>query len=308
MLEEYTFEQERLDGVFYVMQQVATFLPDDKTPMDVMGIIQDATNTRDLYVTKFTVQSSKLAAFHTALAALHDACTSVHASMRSRYRTDRTSLEQIEKLPVQDQTIGETKRRAELMIKVWKLLPLPPGAPVQPGPPPHYFIPYDGMTTTVLEGLMTDLTVCEAERKTADAEFEQAEAQLHAQERTMHDFNVAASAQGRAQFPNMESIEREMIESIPEEPPVSAPAPAVVESWSPTGTGALKLKAASARATKFDWQKLDGGGLWQDYALDVPLSILIATGLPLGVPIEFRVRGKNSRGTTDWSDPATVTL
>jgi len=74
--------------------------------------------------------------------------------MRSRYRKDPVSMESIEKLPVQDQTIAETRLRSTLLLRTWKLLPLPPDAPVQPGPPPHFYIPHDGMKVADFEALM----------------------------------------------------------------------------------------------------------------------------------------------------------
>jgi hypothetical protein len=307
MLEEYTFEQDRLDGTFLGMQQVAAFRPDDITVPQVQDIIDDAQSARGTYLDKLTGQTQKVAAFHTALDAVHDTCTTVHAAMRSRYRKDPTSMEQIEKIPVQDQTIGETTQRAEVLVRVWKLLPLPENAPPQPGPLPHYFLPHEGMSVSVLEAQQTALGTSVQQRRSADTEFEKAEAELHTQERRIHDFNVAAGEQGRAQFPDLQSEERELIDSIPTEPPVSAPGPASVQSAEVRSSSSVKLKAASARASKFDWQKLDANQEWQDFAMDVPLSILIAEGLSAG-ELQFRVRGKNSRGTTEWSDPVSVPL
>jgi len=308
MLEDYNFEIDRLKGVHAVMLLVPTFLPDDLNAAAVQAIVTASETLRDnTYLQKLAEQTAATAAFNGAVEALHDACVSVSAAMRSRYRSDPVSMESIARIPVQDRTIGETRQRATILVKVWKLLPLPPNAPVQPGPLPHYYIPFDGMNVAAFEALQAAMATTEAESKTADAAWEKAEGQLHQQERLVHDLNVAASAQGRAQFPDMNTVERELIESIPEEPPVTAPGTAVITQAESPEAGAARLKVTCPRASRYDWETQTGGGPWEPLIADVPLSVLISTGLPAG-NMSFRVKGKNSRGDSEWSEPAEITI
>lgn len=308
MLEEYNFELDRINGVHAVMQLVATFLPDDKAPAAVATMITDAIAVRDgTYLQRHAEKIQADAQFNGSVTAVHDACVSVHGAMRSRYRKDKVSMESIDRIPTQDQSINETRHRGEVLLRTWKLLPLPADAPVQPPPPPHYYIPHDGMNVAAFTTLATTMTTKEAAAKTADGEWEKAEALLHEQDRLLHDFNVAASAQGRAQFPDLSSVERELIESIPEEPPVSAPGTAVITSASSVAPGEARIKVTCARASRFDWEKMVSGGSWETLATNVPLSLLLTTGLDPG-NTSFRVKGKNSRGESEWSEPAEITV
>lgn len=308
MLEEYNFELDRTRGTMAVMNLVPTFRPDDKDPAAVQGLIDAAVLVRDdIYLTRYTERNQMDAQSHAAVEALHKANVAVHGAMRSRYRDDKVSLESIEKVPVQDRTPGETRQRATILLKTWLLLPLPANAPVQAGPPPHFYIPYSGMDTTAFALLQTAVSNGEATTKTTDANWEKAEAQLHGQQRLLHDFNVAAGAQGRAQFPDPASLEAELIDSIPSEPPVSAPGTAVITEALATGPGSARLKVSCARASRFDWEKLTAPDTWAPYQADVPLSILIVTGLSAG-PHTFRVQGQNSRGESEWSEPVEITV
>jgi len=308
MLEEYNFEVDRLDGTHSVMTLVAAYRPDDKTPADVQTMLTASTTLRDAtYLQRHAEKNSADAQFNGALDNLHDACVAVYGAMRSRYRKDPVSMESIAKLPTQDQTIAETRLRSTLLLRTWKLLPLPPDAPVQPGPPPHYYIPHDGMNVAAFEALMNALTTKEAAQKLADGLWEEAEGLLHEQQRTIHDFNVAAGDQGRVQFPDMNTVERELIESIPSEPPVTAPGTAVITQASSDASGEARIKVTCPRASRFDWEKMVSGGAWETLATNVPLSLLLATGLDPG-NTSFRVKGKNSRGESEWSEPAEITV
>ena len=54
---------------------------------------------------------------------VHDACVAVHGAMRSRYRKDKVSMESIDRIPTQDQSTFETRKRGEMLLRTWKLLP-----------------------------------------------------------------------------------------------------------------------------------------------------------------------------------------
>lgn len=308
MLEEYNFELDRLRGTRTVMTLIPTFLPDDKDAAAVQLMITAAEDTRDnIYLQRHAEGTAATAQAGGALKALHDATVSVYGAMRSRYRKDAVSMESIDKLPTQDQNPVETKQRATLLLRTWKLLPLPPDAPAPSGSPPFYYVPYDGMNVTAFEGLMATLVTKEAAAELADGHWEEAEGLLHEQQRVIHDFNVAAGMQGRSQFPDPLTTERELIDSIPTEPPVTAPGTASITEASSTGQGEVRLKASSARASRFDWEKLDENSVWTSFQSDIPLSIMVATGLNAG-PATFRVKGKNSRGESEWSEPVEITV
>ena len=255
-------------------------------------------------VVKLTTKTSQ---FHAAVGPLHEACVLVHSHMTSRYRKDPASLESIARIPVQDRIPDETKLRAGILLKTWKELPLPPGAPAQPPPPPHFYIPTDNMTVGVFEGLQTNFLTKEGEKTTANVLWEKAEGALHKTQREMRDFSVNAAKQGRAQFPDVNTIERELIDSLPDDPPVTAPGTAVISQATALGPDSVKLKASCARASRFDWEQLDNINGWVTLASDVPLSILVQTGLAPG-DYQFRVMGKNSRGSSEWSEPVALTL
>ena len=113
--------------------------------------------------------------------------------------------------------------------------------------------------------------------------------------------------QGRAQFPDPLSVERELIDSIPTDPAVSAPGACSITQASSDAPGEVRLRVSCERATRYDWERETAPGVWAVVAMDAPLSILVATGLPPG-NAKFRVKGKNSVGMSDWSDPAEVTI
>lgn len=307
MLEAFDFETERVNTIIAIMGELPTFRPDD---LDATAV----TLMRDVALTVRNgeylpaEQSRNLAAANetAAVKALHAGCIAVYASMKTRYR-ETASLEAITKLPVDDGTPAETDKRAHSTLDLWKLLPLPPGAPVQPGPGPHTYIPYDGMTVAVFQALLDAKDAAVAVASMAEKDWDVAEGNLHEETRRLRDFTVGAGAQGRAQFPDPLSMERELIDSIPTDPPVSAPGTCTITQASSDAPGEARLKVACERATRFDWERETDPGVWEVVALDAPLSILLATGLPSG-NMKFRVKGKNSMGESDWSDPAEITI
>ena len=66
-----------------------------------------------------------------------------------------------------------------------------------------------------------------------------------------------------------------------------------------------RIKVTSERAVRLDCEK--SPDVWEPVVTDAPLSVLTITGLDAG-NTKFRVRGKNSVGTTEWSEPAEITV
>ena len=307
MLEAFDFEVERINTIIAIMGEIPAFRPDDLDVAGVTSLREAALAVRNGEYLP-AEQSRNLADANTSAAvkSLHDGCVSVYGTMKSRYR-GTASLEAITRLPVDDQTAADTDKRARSLLALWESLPLPPNAPAQPGPPPHFYIPYEGMTLAVFQALLAAKDAMVATQGPAVADWEIAESQLHEQTRVLRDFTVSAGVQGRAQFPDPLSVERELIDSIPTDPPVSAPGSCTITQASSEAPGEVRLKVSCERATRYDWERETAPGVWAVVATDAPLSILVATGLPPG-NAKFRVKGKNSVGESDWSEPAEVTI
>lgn len=301
------FELERISTIIAIMGELPAFRPDD---LDVAGVTAIRTGARavrnDEYIPAEQTRNIATLNRSTTVEALHDACVAVYGSMKARYR-NTPSMELVTKLPVDDQTPEQTDKRAHAMLALWEKLPLPPNAPVQPGPLPHFYIPYDGMTTAVFDALLAAKDAAQDAQPLAVADWDVAEGHLHEETRRLRDFTVGAGAQGRAQFPDPLTMEWELIDSIPTDPPVSAPGACTITQASSDAPGEARLKVTCERATRFDWERETDPGVWEVVALDAPLSILLATGLPPG-QMKFRVKGKNSMGESDWSDPAEITI
>jgi hypothetical protein len=307
MLEEFDFEMDRINTIIGIMGEIPIFKPDDLDQAAVIAIRDAALAVRNTkYIPAEQTRNLTAAQATGAVKTLHEACVSVYSTMKLRYR-DTTSLEAIERLPVGDNSSPTTDKRARAIVNLWKQLPLPPNAPVQPGPLPHFYIPYDGMSVAVFEALITAKDTAEETSDAAVTAWELAEGELHEQSAKLRDFTVAAGAYGRAQFPNPASWERDLIDTIPTDPPVAAPGTCTITQASSDNAGEARIKATCERAVKYDVEKSTEPDVWEPLVTDAPLSLVVVTGLAPG-NTKFRMRGKNSVGTSEWSEPAEITV
>jgi hypothetical protein len=307
MLESFDFELGRTASFLAAMNQIATFRPDGRTTANVALIYNTANGVRTAYVGAGVAVTQTSGAVDEAWRQVHLASVSVTAAMRSLYRKDPASLRMIESLPTQDQSRDEIKKRADLLAATWAKLPLPPPPyPVPGGPGPHYVEPYAGMTMLEYLGMVSGAKSLESTVPNVDTEYEKQEGLLHEEEAVLRDFNVAARAQGIAQF--TEGWEREVIEAIPTEPPSLPPAKGEITDVEAPGGPLIQVRVTSARASKF---RLEGKG--PGSAVFVVLveswpTVRIPCTLPAVGAWTLRVRGENAKGEGEWSDEFEVTV
>jgi hypothetical protein len=163
------------------------------------------------------------------------------------------------------------------------------------------------MTLAIFEALLAAKDAALSDEDEAKTDWETAEGELHEQEKILRDFTVAAGGAGRAQFTDPNSVERELIDTIPTDPPVQAPGTCTITQASSDAAGEARIKVTCERAVKFDCEKSTAPDVWESVVTDAPLSLLVITGLAAG-NTKFRVRGKNSVGTTEWSESAEISV
>ena len=288
------------------MNQIPTFRPDAKVPADLDTMLAGAASVRGIYITKSAALGAARAVRRDAIATLHDTCLDFATQAGSTFRKSRVIKEQIERLPVQDQTFQETMTRADATLALWLTLPDVPHAGTGDGP------------FTYMEGSMpVDIDVfgnrkdaakdADADIPVKDQDFQGAEAKLHEKLTLMDDFIAAALVQGAKQF-DPGTPEREIIDAIPTTPPQHVPERAEVLSAEQTGPGAAHITVAAEFATSWDIFDLAPGATDPVLIADDVISPEFdATGLAIGLH-KITAKGRNARGTGTLSVPLDLTV
>jgi hypothetical protein len=203
------------------------------------------------------------------------------------YRKDPNSLNLLDNVPVQDQSVAETLECGQRLNDRWKGLPNPPDwtPPFKVG----------DMDRAGFEGLVNGLeTVIKAE-SAADSVFQLSEGAFRTQKQTMTDFVTAALTQGRGQFlPG--TPEREVIDRVPTAPATQFPAQAQIGTAKSSAAGEAFLKFDAEHATSFQvWRKGPGQTEFELVADVIRPGVYVVTGLIEGNH-EYKVVGVNSRG------------
>ncbi|PAW76187.1 MAG: hypothetical protein B9S33_21095 [Pedosphaera sp. Tous-C6FEB] len=300
MLEEYDFHILQLRYVREAMNDFANLRPDDLTVALVDIIIASARTTRAAFIDAKSDFDLAMGGRITAHDLLHDGCVSVYGIMRSRFRKDTTSTTAIDRLPVDDKTPGDTLKRGQSMSSLWGKLPNPPGS-LTP------FKAWDTMDKTAFDALVTALDAKLETFTNETDDYEEAQGNLHKKDREMADLITAALAQGRHQFAEG-TPQREVIDAIPTTPAQQPPAKAVISVSTSPAAGQAHLEGDANHATSFDWfRKGPGDADFVKVADDIIQKFYNATGLPPGA-YDFKLVGRNSRGTGPESDVSTVNV
>ena len=234
---------------------------------------------------------------HEAHDTLHDANVDVYMALKSAYRKDAPSLNSIESLPVDDQSVDETFTRGKSIEIKWGQLPNPSGwaGPFKVGP----------ITHAVFTGYVAALESKVAAMGAADGSFQLSEGSLHRTQAGMSDFVTAALQQGRAQFAPG-TPERDVIDRVPVASATQPPGQAVISAATSPAAGALHAEFDAPHATSFEvWRKGPGDEQFVLVEESIKPGVYDATGLPAG-SYELQIVGENSRGDGPASVTATV--
>jgi len=300
MLDEYDFHILQLRYIREAMNDFVNYRPDDLTVALVDALIAGAKTTRTDFLNAKTDFDLAMGGRNSAVTNLHDACVSVFGIMKTRFRKDIVSSEVIAKLPVDDRTPADTLRRGQSTSILWGKLPNPPGSATA-------FKAWDTMDKTAFDALVTAL---EAKLDTFTNEtddYEEAQGNLHKKDAEMTDFISAALAQGRHQFAEG-TPQRDVIDHIPTTPAQQAPAKAVIAVATSPAAGEAHLEFSANHATSYDvLHKGPGDADFVVVADDIIQTVYNATGLAAGAH-EYKVLGRNSRGTGPESDVSVVNV
>ncbi len=300
MLDEYDFHILETRYVREAMNDFANYRPDDLTVALVDAIIASAKTTRTDFLNAKTDFDLAMGGRNSAVTNLHDACVSVFGIMKTRFRKDIVSSEVIAKLPVDDRTPADTLRRGQSTSILWGKLPNPPGSLTA-------FKAWDTMDKAAFDALVTALDTKLDTFTNETDDYEEAQGNLHKKDGEMVDFISAALAQGRHQFAEG-TPQRDVIDHIPTAPSTQAPAKAVIAVATSPAPGAAHLEFSANHATSYD--VLHKGPADADFAVvadDIIQTIYNTTGLVAGAH-EYKVVGRNSRGTGPESDVSVVTV
>ena len=300
MLEDYDFHILQLRYIREAMNDFANYRPDDLTVALVDTFIAGAKTTRTDFLSAKTDFDLAMGGRNSAHANLHDACVSVYGIMKTRFRKDVVSSEVISKLPTVDKTPAETARRGQSISVLWGKLPNPPGSATA-------FKAWDTMDKTAFDLLVTALDTKLDTFTNETDDYEEAQGNLHKKDAEMTDFISAALAQGRHQFAEG-TPQREVIDHIPTTPAQQAPAKAVIAVATSPAAGEAHLEFSANHATSYD--VLHKGPADADFAVvadDIIQTVYNATGLAAGAH-EYKVLGRNSRGTGPESDVSVVNV
>lgn len=315
MLIEFDFAVTQAAYVKAAMDEIPTFRPDGATPTGAQTLIDSATPVRAAYVTKTSNLEAARALRRTSIETLHDHCVDFTAQARSRYRTDKAITQRIVRLPTDDQTFQQTLTRAAYSEALWNTLP-------QVGAPPAAFTLKRGNLTVIkadFTTLIANARSADGAIPAADQDFQAAEADLHAKQEALLDFNTAALSEGRSQF-DPGTPEREIIDAIPTAPNGSAggnggggggggtpdptvPGPASISSVTGDGTTTVLLQYGATGADTFDIFVQEPAT--NDYVLRagaIPDHQYVFTGVS-GAPWLVYVVGKNAVGDGTASAP-----
>lgn len=300
MLEGNDFHILQLRFIKRGMDDFATYRPDGKTPAQVATMITSAKAVRTTYIDAKTTLDLALGTYNTAIAAGHGICVQVYPMMKSRYRADSSSLEAINKLPIEDQIPAATIKRLELTISLWTRLPNPPES-LTP------FKAWNTMGLTEFTAYLTTITDKQELRDDADNQFEVEEGNLHKSDKTLDDYITAALIQGRGQFVEG-TVEREVIDAIPIAPAQQAPGKSIISEATSPAAGAAHLVYDAPRGTSFDvFRKGPSDAAFLLVADDTIDKTYDASGLPAGNH-DFKVTARNSKGTGPASDVSVVAV
>lgn len=297
MLIEFNFALSQVRYIRVAMNLFPTFKPDDCVVSTVDSIIGNATQVRRDYLAKDGLLALARGAVHAAHNTLHDANVDVYMALKSAYRKDVDSMNSIESLPVDDQSVKETFTRGESIEIKWGQLPNPPGwqGPFKVGPITH------AVFTGYVTALQTNVRALEA----ADGSFQASEGALHRTQRELSDFVAAALQQGRAQF-DPGSPERDVIDHVPTASATQPPGQAVISTATSPAVGALHAEFDAPHGTSFQvWLKGPGDEQFVLVEEAIKPGVYDATGLPAGT-YELQIVGENSRGEGPASVTATV--
>ena len=298
MLDEFDFHLLQTRYAREAMNDFANFRPDDLTIANVDALIAGAGLVRTAYLDAKTDYDLAMGGRNSTISALHDACVSVFGIMKTRFRKDAISTEVIAKLPVDDRTAAETLKRGQSISILWGKLPHPPGSVAE-------FKAWDTMDQDAFDDLVTaaDTQLNTFTSETDD--FEEAQGNLHAKDAELADFITAALAQGRHQFAPG-TPQRELIDKIPTTPAQQAPTKAVITAATSPAAHEAHLEFDAPHATSFDvLHKAPGATTFTLVAEDTLQNTYNATALAPGAH-DYKIIGRNSRGTGPASDVSTV--
>lgn len=300
MTETYDFHILQLRYIREAMNNFANYRPDDWTVAAVDAFITGAKTVRTDFLTAKTDFDLAMGGRNSAVANLHDACVAVFGIMKTRYRKDVVSSEVIAKLPTVDKTPAETLRRAQAMSILWGKLPNPPGSATP-------FKAWDTMDKAAFDALLAALDTKLDTFTNETDDYEEAQGNLHKKDGEMEDYITAALAQGRYQFAEG-TPQREVIDAIPSDPAQQSPAKATITAATSPAAGQAHLGFSAAHATSYDvLHKGPGDAAFAVVADDIIVTTCNATGLAAGAH-EYKVVGRNSRGTGPESDVSTVNV
>ncbi len=296
----FDFEVLQLRYVKAAADEIPSFRPDEKAPADIQAMRDLAEAVKTAY--KSAEQTLNLAdgELDEAQEAAHVLCIQVYAIMKSRFRKDPGSLQAINRLPVQDKTLRETRDRMEAISLLWGKLPNPPGSP-------NPFNAWDTMGKTEFDAVLASLKTKDEAQPGIVQDLENAQGTFQATLDTVEEFVTAALTQGRNQFAEG-TAEREIIDAIPMEPAQSIPLQAVISQATSPAAGQVSLTYGATNATMFDiYQKGPADADFVKIVNDAITKTYSASGLSAG-DYQYKVVGENSQGTGAESDVATVTV
>jgi len=300
MPNRFYFNKTRLRYIKAAMISIPSYRPDGKLPADVEAMIAGLDLKQGDFTTADQVWGLARGEFHEASAAGHKLCVKIYPIMKSRYRDDPGSSEAIARLPTEDDSPDDTKKRMKDMSALWINLPNPPDAV---GP----FEPWPLMTQVVFETARVLVDTREADMTPKKELYELAQGHLNKVIDAADVFGTQATIQGRGQF-DPGTPERDVIDQIPNEPATQEPGQGVISSATSPGAGQLTAVYDAPHATS--WDVLLKGPGQPDFVVVVNDTIeKTATigGLAAGA-YEVEVRGHNSRGDGPLSAPSAVAV
>lgn len=304
MFEVFNFRMVQLRGVKAVMDDFASFKPDDKTPAQVAAMVESGDDALDAAEGAWTDLNLARGTRDEKAAAGHDAVVDVYAVMKRRYRKDPGSFDSVCKLPIDDQSPAETLRRMKLTSKLWLKLPNPPGSATA-------FKAWDTMGRTEFDALITPLKDALDAEEEAEENWELANGELKELQVEIEDFVTTALVQGRAQYEEG-TAERAAIEGIPTDgsgPSVPLPGKAVITDLTSPADGVAVMQVAATGATSFNvLVKAPGSTTFSNLAEEVEGPEYQATGFEVGGSYQFIVVGVNGSGAGEQSDAQTVLI
>ena len=300
MLDTTDFRLLQMRFIKRTLDDFASYRPDGRTPAQVLAMSTAAKAVRTAYLDAKTSLDLAQGGYNAAIAAGHGICVQVYPIMKSRYRADASSLEAINKLPIDDQSAAATSKRLEFTLSLWARLPNPPES-LTP------FKAWETMGLTEFTAYLTNIVAKQELLDNADEQFQVEEGSLHQSDKVLDDFITAALIQGRAQF-LAGTPEREVIDAIPTVPAQQAPGKAIISEATSPAAGAAHLAYDAPHGTTFDvLHKGPGAAAFTLVAEDTIDKTYNTSGLVAGSHA-FKVVARNSKGTGPASDVSVVAV